>query len=212
MFPLEELTAYLAVALVLVAVPGPNTALIVAHSLAGGRRAGLATVAGVELGTLVHTAAAALGLSAMLTRSALAFGLVKWFGAAVLIVLGVRELMSRQGAPKPATRLESASLEPGRAMARAFVGNVLNPKVAIFFLAFLPQWVDPARGSAMVQFIVLGAILSALGSMCGVLLALAAAVAARHLGRHGTAFRWQRRLTGAVLIALGLRLAWQEAG
>ena len=210
-FELNQLLAYVAVAAVLIAVPGPNTALILAHSLAGGRRAGLATVVGVELGTLLHTVAAACGVSAAVARSALAFDVVKLVGAAVLVVLGLRELLGRAKSPGEALTGEPAQLGTGRALTRAFIGNVLNPKVAIFFLAFLPQWVDPARGSVLVQFLVLGGILSLLGLLTGAVLALAAAAAASRLTRHAGFWRWQRRLAGGVLIALGAHLARIEA-
>lgn len=210
MFPLDLLLSFLAVAALLVAVPGPNTALILAHSLVGGRRAGLATVVGVELGTLVHTAAAALGLSSAVAHSALAFDVVKLVGAGVLVVLGVRELIGRSESFDTRAANEQRRLGTGRACMRAFVGNVLNPKVAIFFLAFLPQWVNPTRGSVLLQFLVLGAILSAIGALCGAVLALAAGEAAKRLERHKSFWRWQKRVTGGVLIALGLHLARLE--
>ncbi len=203
MFEAEQLLGFLAAVTVLVLVPGPNTALILAHGLAGGRRAGLATVAGVELGTIVHTVAAAFGLSAVLSTSALAFDAVKLAGAAVLVVLGARELLR---AREPVSA-ESSTLGVGRALARALVGNVSNPKVAIFFLAFLPQWVDSARGPLLPQFLVLGAIVSAVGCIFGSAMALAAGALAPRLARHAAFWRWQRRVTGGVLVGIGLRMA-----
>lgn len=207
MFEADHLLGFLAAVAVLVLVPGPNTALILAHSLTGGRRAGLATVAGVELGTVVHTLAAAFGLSAVLSTSALAFDAVKLAGAAVLVFLGAREMLRAGGAFPTA----AATLGAGRALARAWVGNVLNPKVAIFFLAFLPQWVDPARGPLLPQFLVLGAIVSAFGAIVGSTMALAAGALAPRLERHAAFWRWQRRVTGGVLVAIGLRLATVRA-
>jgi threonine/homoserine/homoserine lactone efflux protein len=206
-FAADQLAGFLAAVTVLVLVPGPNTALILAHSLGGGRRAGLATVAGVELGTVVHTLAAAFGLSAVLSTSALAFDAVKLAGAGVLVFLGAREML-RAGERIPAA---GPALGVGRALARAVAGNVLNPKVAIFFLAFLPQWVDPARGALLPQFLVLGAIVSSVGWIFGSAMALAAGALAPRLERHAAFWRWQRRATGGVLMAIGLRLALTRA-
>jgi len=184
-------------------MPGPNTVLILAHSIGGGRRAGLATVAGVELGTLAHTAAAALGLSALLSRSALAFEVVRLVGASVLVILGALELL-REGEP---TSAAAPVLSVRRAFVRALVGNLLNPKVAIFFLAFLPQWVDPAHGTMVAQVLVLGAIVSAIGWLSGSMLALTAGAFAAELGRRDRFQRWRRRVGGFALTGLGLWMA-----
>jgi len=200
-----ELIGFVAAVTVLVIVPGPNTILILAHSASGGRLAGLATVLGVETGTLVHTGAAALGLSAVLSTSALAFDLVKYVGAAYLILLGLKALRGGSGA-----RLGSNSgnrLELSQAYWRALFTNVLNPKVAVFFLALLPQFVHPERGRLAVQFLVLGLIVSAVGLCFGSLLALAAGAVSAWLRRDAVA-RLLERLTGSVLLALGVHLAW----
>ena len=210
MFSLDELLTYIGVAALLVVVPGPNSALILAQTLEGGRRAGLATVAGVELGTLMHTVAASLGLSAVLMRSAVAFDLIKLLGAVVLVFLGLRELFGKNAASPAQSRDGSKTLGCGRALMRALIGNLLNPKVAMFFLAFLPQWVHPARGSVVVQFFVLGSILSLLGGTCGAVLALAAGQMVSHFAERMAIWRWQRRFTGMVLVGLGLRLIWLE--
>ena len=211
MFSPEQLLGYLAAVIVLVLVPGPNTALILTHSLGGGVRSGLATVAGVELATVVHTLAAALGLSAIVATSALAFDIVKLAGAAALIVMGIREIRAaRSGAGFTSTN-GSASVSGRTAILRALVGNMLNPKVAIFFLAFLPQWVEPARGSVAVQLVILGAIVSAVGAVFGCALAVTAGSLSRKLASHAAFWRWQRRVTGGLLVGLGLRLAWMRA-
>ena len=207
MFAADQLLGFLAAVAVLVLLPGPNTALILAHSLAGGRRAGLATVVGVELGNLVHTLAAALGLSAILATSAYAFDAVKLVGAAVLVLLGIREMLRSQ----PSTSAPAALLDPRRALLRALVGSVFNPKVAIFFLAFLPQWVDPERGPVLPQFLVLGAIVCLVGATFGTALSIAAGALVSRLRQHATFWRWQRRLTGGLLVGLGLRLATARA-
>lgn len=204
MFDRAQLIGFVAAVAVLVIVPGPNTILILAHSLGGGRRAGLATVLGVETGTLVHTGAAAFGLSAVLSTSAVAFDLVKYAGAAYLALLGIRALAGRGRVV-----LVSASPVPmglSRAFGRAVVTNVLNPKVALFFLALLPQFVRPERGPLVLQFLVLGLVVSAVGLCFGSVLAVAAGTLRRWLSRDVVARRLER-LTGGVLLGLGVRLA-----
>lgn len=204
MFDGAQLGGFVAAVAVLVIVPGPNTVLILAHSLGGGRPAGLATVLGVETGTLVHTVAAALGLSAALSTSTLAFDLVKYVGATSLIFLGVRALRARGRMPLALPCPVPLSL--GQAFGRAVLTNVLNPKVALFFLAFLPQFVHPERGSLVLQFLVLGLIVSAMGLCFGTALAVAAGTFSLWL-RQGAVAKGQERLTGVVLLGLGVRLA-----
>jgi threonine/homoserine/homoserine lactone efflux protein len=200
---------FVAAAVVLVLVPGPNTLLILAHSLGSGRRAGLATVLGVETATLVHTGAAALGLSAVLSTSALSFGLMRGVGAAYLVVLGLRGLLgARRGLLAP------DGVKPVRltqAYSRAVLTNLLNPKVALFFLPLLPQFVNPEGGNVVLQFGILGLTLSAVGLCFGSALAIATGAIGDWLGRDAVA-SWLNRLTGGVLLVLGLRLALMVRG
>jgi RhtB (resistance to homoserine/threonine) family protein len=205
MFDATQILGFLAAVLVLVLVPGPNTMLILAHSVAGGRAAGLATVLGVEVGTVVHTLAAAFGLSAILATSALAFDVLKYAGAAYLVYVGLSELRRGRAAAGDAVH-DAPDLPLHAFFRRAVLGNVVNPKVALFFLAFLPQFVRPERGHVVLQFAVLGLIVSAVGLCFGSLLALAAGAVSGWLRREVVA-RWQHRLTGSVLLGLGLRLA-----
>ncbi len=147
-------------ALALFIIPGPAVLYIITRSLAGGRRAGLVSVAGIHMGSLVHIAAAIAGLSALLATSAVAFATVKWAGAAFLVYLGVRAFLNRADTGAHPTAPQPAPL---RAVFRqGFVVNALNPKTAIFFLAFVPQFVDPARGTTN-QILVLSALFIALG-------------------------------------------------
>lgn len=199
-----QLAVFVGMVAVLVIVPGPNTVLILGNSLAGGRSAGLATVLGVETGTAVHTAAAALGVSSVLASSAAAFTVLKYAGAAYLIYMGLQAFVGPHralGEPSP-----EGHARLGPAFRRAAVANVLNPKVAVFFLALLPQFVNPERGHLVLQFTVLGAIVSAVGLTFGSLLALVAARMRGWLRREAIA-RWQGRMTGGVLVALGVQLA-----
>lgn len=207
LFDAPTLLAYLAAAAVLVLIPGPGTAWIVAQSAAGGTARGVRAGLGLETATLIHAAAAGLGLSAVLATSALAFEIVKYAGAAYLIWLGIKAWRT----PAPTTDAGAPRAEAARGVyLRSVVTGLLNPKVALFFLAFLPQFVRPERGWVWVQFLVLGALLSAIGFLHSLMLS----VAVGQLGRRVRlrASRWKERLLGTVFIGLGVRLAFQQRG
>jgi len=168
----STLAAFAAAAFVLIAVPGPNMIYLVARSLSEGRRAGLLSALGIETGTLVHTTAAAVGLSALLASSATAFAVVKYAGAAYLVYLGLRTLLARDGGSER-TAAAPPRLSGRHVYRQALLTQVLNPKVAIFFLAFLPQFVDPDRPAAT-QILALGSVLVVMGLVIGIATALAA--------------------------------------
>ncbi|HVP60463.1 MAG TPA: LysE family translocator [Myxococcaceae bacterium] len=207
LFDAATFGTYLGAAAALVAAPGPGQALVMARTLQGGVRAGLLTSVGLNLGTLAHTVAAALGLSALLLASATAFTVVKLAGAVYLIVLGTRMIAGTLGArpvavPDRATE-GTPRVQRSRLLAHGALTGVLNPKVAVFFLAFLPQFVRPERGGVFLQFAVLGGVLATLGVIGDALVAVLAA----RTGRRLAAGAWRERITGGVLVALGLRLA-----
>jgi threonine/homoserine/homoserine lactone efflux protein len=187
-------------ALALLAIPGPAVLYIVVQSADQGRRAGLASVAGVHLGTLVHVAAASAGLSAVIVASSLAFSAVKYAGAAYLVYLGVRKLLDRDAQ----TRVERTREPLHRAFVRGTIVNALNPKTALFFLAFLPQFVAPDRGGVWSQALVLGFVFVGLGLVTDSLYALAAGTVAGLLRRKRNAVRYG---SGIVFIALGATAA-----
>jgi threonine/homoserine/homoserine lactone efflux protein len=193
-------------AILLLLTPGPAVLYIVARSVEQGRIAGLASAFGITTGTLVHVLAAALGLSALLASSALAFGLVKFAGAAYLIYIGVRRILERTDSPAA-----KAELLPRRSLGRlyrdGFVVNLLNPKTALFFLAFLPQFVDSSRGAVAFQIVFLGLLFTAMGLTSDGLYALVAGSAGRWVKRNGRYLRWERYVTGSVFIGLGLTAA-----
>ncbi|HEX5505163.1 MAG TPA: LysE family translocator [Thermomicrobiales bacterium] len=197
-----HLGLFLAAALVLAVSPGPGLLYVLARSLRGGRRAGLASSGGTALGGLGHVVAAAFGLSAILAASALAFGVVKYVGAAYLIVLGLRTLFSQEDA-HPAAPLAG---DARRAFRQGVVTEALNPKTALFFLAFLPQFVDPAA-PAVPQFLLLGAISVALNSGADVVVALLAGPIGGRLWASARRRRGQRLVAGGVLIGLGAYVA-----
>ncbi|TML04521.1 MAG: LysE family translocator [Actinobacteria bacterium] len=187
-------------AVALLLVPGPAVLYVVVQSAEQGRRVGLASVAGIHLGTLVHVAAATVGLSALIVASAVAFSAVKYAGAAYLIYLGVRRLLARDEVVESGRRRESLR----RAFARGIVVNVLNPKTALFFLAFLPQFVDPDRGGVWSQVLVLGLVFVGLGLISDSLYALAAGTVGGLLRRRRCALRYG---SGVVFIGLGAAAA-----
>jgi threonine/homoserine/homoserine lactone efflux protein len=199
-----SLGIFVAAAVVLLLTPGPAVLYIVARSIDQGRRAGLVSMLGVHAGTLVHVAAAAAGLSAVLAASATAFGVVKYLGAAYLVYLGVRRLLS----PTAAAAAGSVRApELRRAFVDGVVVNVLNPKTALFFLAFLPQFVDPSRGQVGAQILTLGGIFVALGLFTDGAYALTAGTAGRWLRGHPRFLAGERWVSGSMYIGLGVAAA-----
>jgi threonine/homoserine/homoserine lactone efflux protein len=201
---------FVAAALALLLVPGPAVFYVVACGVEGGRVAGLVSCLGVEVGILAHAAFAAVGLSAVPASSATAFAVVKWLGAAYLIWLGLKRLLGRDEEDAP------AAVEPeplSRLFAQGMIVRVLNPKVALFFLAFLPQFVDSSRGDAWMQILVLGATLAVLGLLTDGLCALLGGTASAALRRRGGRFRRvQRYFSGGIYLALGAASAASGSG
>jgi threonine/homoserine/homoserine lactone efflux protein len=195
---------FVAAALALLLVPGPAVIYVVARSVSGGRLTGLVSVLGIELGTLLHVAFAAAGLSAIVASSVVAFSVVRWLGAAYLVYLGLRQILGR-GGDGDEEPLSSGGDETNlRVFSQSVLVQVLNPKVALFFLAFLPQFVDPSRGAAWTQVVVLGATLAFLGLFTDGLYALLGGTAAGWIRNRGPGLRRAGRyVTGGIYIALG---------
>jgi len=195
---------FVAAAVVLLITPGPAVLYIVTRSVEQGRLAGLVSALGVHVGTLVHVAAAALGVSALLVSSALAFDVVKYLGAIYLVYIGVRKLMGWDQA-------SGGQVVAPRSLRRLFgqgvVVNILNPKTALFFLAFLPQFVDVSKGAVGFQVLVLGMIFVALGVLSDGLYAVAAGTAGGWLKRDGRVLRAERYVGGTVFVSLGVTAA-----
>lgn len=209
MFESSALLLFVIATLGLLIVPGPAVLYIVARGIDQGRLAGLVSVLGIQTGTLFHVTAAALGLSAVLVSSALAFNAVKLLGAAYLVGLGVRKLRGKDWAA-PTTAVERQRLtriSMMRVYRQGVVVNVLNPKTALFFFAFLPQFVDPARGPAAAQIFTLGLIFVMLGLCSDGTYALLAGTVGGWLKGRGGFWRGQRLFAGGVYIALGVSTA-----
>lgn len=200
----HSLLLFVGAGLLLNVTPGPDLLYILGRSVSQGRAAGVLSAAGIGAGCIVHVAGAALGLSTLLLALPHAYDAVRWAGAAYLVLLGVRALRSR------GTTLEAQPLPPvsaRRAFWQGVLTNVLNPKVALFFLAFLPQFADPSRGPLAPQLLLLGAIFTVNGTLVCVAFALFAAEVGAWLRRRYAVSRWLDRATGVLFVALGLRLA-----
>lgn len=201
-----NLGLFISAALVLLLVPGPAVLYIFARSIEQGRTAGLISILGIHTATLVHVAAASVGLSALLASSALAFSIIKYAGAAYLIWLGFKKLFG------PAQVADATAVLPRRSRARlfreGFIVNLLNPKTALFFLAFLPQFVEVERGHLAMQIAFLGMLFTAIGFVTDSFYALAAGTAGNWLKRSPGYLKAERWVSGAVFIGLGLTAAF----
>lgn len=209
MADIHTLIVFLLVSFVLLVTPGPAVLYIVAQGLDTGRAASLVATLGVAVGTFCHVAAAALGLSALLVSSALAFNVLKYAGAAYLIYLGIRTLMTgARGRPTEIVKAKTLR----RIWSEGVLLQVLNPKIALFFFAFLPQFVDPSRGGVTSQFFVLGLIFVGLSILTDGLYALSSGAARKWLRQDQLFVRGQRYLTGGILIGLGVATAVTGSG
>jgi threonine/homoserine/homoserine lactone efflux protein len=201
---LPNLPVFLLATLALLLTPGPAVLYIVARSLDQGRLAGFVSVLSIEVGNSVHVLAAALGLSAILVSSAVAFSIVKYAGAAYLIYLGVRRLLRRAEAQPPAS-VQRKSL--GQIFRQGVWVAVLNPKTALFFFAFLPQFVDPSRGAVTRQLLTLGSLFVLMAIFTDSFYAMLAGSAGNWLKNSRSFLRLERYLVGSIYIGLGLMAA-----
>jgi threonine/homoserine/homoserine lactone efflux protein len=205
----SSLLLFVSAALVLLAIPGPAVLHVTSRSIGQGRAAGFVSALGIGVGTLVHVAAAAVGLSALLVSSATAFGAVKYLGAAYLIYLGVQKLRTKESfdlsQEAPRTRLS-------RIFGQGIIVNILNPKTALFFFAFLPQFVDASRGAVALQILFLGTLFAVMGITSDTLWALFAGTVAQHLKGHARWLNTQRYVSGGMLISLGVATAFAGSG
>ena len=201
---LSQLTLFVAGAFIIIVIPGPNIFYLIARSIHQGRLAGLVSVLGIEAATLVHICAATLGLTSLLLSSAIAFTVVKYAGAAYLIYLGIRKLLERQG-----EQLEALRTTEGlkRIFIQGFIVNLLNPKTAMFFLAFLPQFVDARNESATLQILSFGAILVILAIAVEVAYVLFSSQLRSWLRGNRRYNNSRRYLAGGAYIGLGLTTA-----
>ena len=210
MLGIHDLPLFVASGLLLNITPGVDSLLIMTRSASQGWRAGSAAALGVGAGTVVHVLAGALGLSALLSASAAAFALLKYAGAAYLVYLGLGLLFKRQADSSAAITAPSAPLPYRRIFLQGLTTNVLNPKVALFFLAFVPQFISADAPSKPLAFIVLGTIFNLNSMIWCHLLALGTAGASRRLRFSRRLQLWLNRAIGALFLSFGLKLALAE--
>lgn len=214
----QHLLIFMAAGLVLNLTPGPDVMFIIANAVRGGLRAGLAAALGISAGCLVHVAAAALGVSALLAASATAFAVLKWVGAVYLVWVGVQmlrgalrlnatKLVASNNTSTSAGGQFSAQIPVATVFRRGFLTNVLNPKVALFFLAFVPQFIAPGTAHTGWVFLALGGLFTFNGLLVCAGWAVAAAWAAQRAGALQRALRWLDGVAGGLFVAFGVRLA-----
>jgi threonine/homoserine/homoserine lactone efflux protein len=202
--PLSSIALFMASAFVLLITPGPAVLYIVARSIDQGRLAGIVSALGIGTGALVHTAAAALGLSALLVSSALAFNVVRYVGAAYLVYLGIQKFREHTS---PVQITDQPPKKLSRIYSQGVIVNVLNPKAALFFFAFLPQFVDPANGSVTTQILLLGFIFVTMALFSDSTYALLAGTIGHWLRNSRRFMQGQRYFAGTVYLALGITTA-----
>ena len=207
MIDLSTLIAYIAVVLGFVFIPGPATLLTIARATSSGTKVGIATGAGIAAGDIFHTVMAMLGISAIIATSATLFSIVKYIGAAYLVYLGIRAIIEKTPADPAAGAL---AISADKAFRQAVLTEVLNPKTALFFLAFLPQFVRPENGTVMLQLAVLGIVFVVLGLFSTIVFAVSAGRLGSFLRRNSTVLKWQGKVVGGIYCALGVRLALQQ--
>jgi threonine/homoserine/homoserine lactone efflux protein len=220
MFGIHDLTLFIISGLLLNIMPGPDSLLIMARSATQGWRAGCAAALGIGAGTMVHVTAAAVGLSALLSTSAMAFSVVKWVGAAYIVYVGIGMLRAKLKpeaepgdspggtVPSPSPLVPATSYR--RIFAQGFLTNVLNPKVALFFLAFVPQFISADSPNKALAFLILGCIFNFNGMLWCNGLAVFTAFASARLKVQPLVALWLNRVTGGLFLALGARLALSE--
>jgi threonine/homoserine/homoserine lactone efflux protein len=212
MFGIHDLWLFVVSGLVLNITPGPDTAYIVGRSAQFGWRGGAAAALGICTGCLVHIFGCAIGLSALLAASATAFTLVKWLGAAYLSFIGIRLLLARETAPGETEPSRRADVTPlSKVFWQGALTNILNPKVALFFLAFLPQFVDGQSPHKALAFLALGMIFICNSTLWCLGVAAVSARTARHFRQSSRTMRWINRALGAMFVYLGARIAMAQA-
>lgn len=201
------LITYLAILLGFVLIPGPAVLLTLARATRSGTRVGLATGVGIAAGDFVHTIFAAVGISAIVMASALLFTIVKYLGAAYLVYLGLKAIFKKVNPNMP---VSVKTLDAKTAFRQAIILEILNPKSAMFFLAFLPQFVNPANGSIALQLTTLGLLFVFMGLLSTTVVAISAGRIGRFFQRNPIVMRWQDKVVGSIYCGLGIRLAFQE--
>ena len=212
MFGTHDLALFIVSGLLLNMAPGPDSILVMTRSATQGWRAGSAAALGIGAGIFVHIFAAALGLSALLATSTAAFAVVKYVGAAYLLYIGLAMMRAKPASAAVAPLELPTALSYRRIFAQGFLTNVLNPKVAIFFLAFVPQFIDPQAPNKALAFIVLGCIFNFNGVLWCHFLAVSSALASQRFQANRWLVLWLNRLIGGLFVSFGIKLALARQG
>jgi len=211
MFDLTRITLFLTAALLLAIAPGPGMLYVLARSLAGGKREGVLSALGTFLGGMVHVFAAALGVSIILAKSALAFAAVKYVGAAYLCFLGVRMIVDARREKTAPDEIAVATAPARNPLWQGVATEVLNPKTALFFLSFIPQFVSRGNGHVFLQFVTLGTVSVVLNTTADLIVIALAGPLGERIRSSAVFRRRQRTVTGAIMIGLGTYLATSES-
>ena len=204
-----NLAAFLLVAVVMMLIPGPDMAFIISRSVSGGKKQGIATAFGMQLGFIFHILIAVCGLSAILMTSSTAFQIVKYAGAVYLIYLGIKTIKEKQDVTVDTQQKVYDST--WQSFSQGAITNILNPKNALFFLTFLPQFITTTNGNTAFQFIFLGVLFGVIGLIFDVLLIFLAISLKERFSKNPKMLDWQKNMSGAVLIILGLILAFEKS-
>lgn len=207
MIDLSYFSAFLLTSLVILIAPGPDMAFIISRSVGEGRNAGIATALGMQVGVLVHICLAAFGLSAILMTSVWAFQIIKYIGAAYLIYLGIQSLKREKSINIIS---EKNTINAPKAFIQGAITDIFNPKVALFFLTFLPQFINPQISNSFEQFFIFGIIFSVMGLVVDIVTSILASSLRQVLSKNKGALRWQQRISGFSLIGLGTWLALEK--
>lgn len=202
------LITYVAIVLGFVFIPGPATLLTVARATTSGTRVGIATGAGITVGDIVHTLLAIVGVSAIIATSAVLFSIIKYLGAAYLVYLGIKAIIEKS--PTSLGGKGQLPITAPQAFRQAVLAELLNPKTALFFLAFLPQFVKPENGAVIIQLSILGVLFAFIGLFSTVVFAVSAGSLGNFLRRSPKVLKWQGKIVGSIYCALGIRIALQE--
>ncbi|KQL19764.1 LysE family translocator [Cytobacillus solani] len=207
MFTLSTLSTFIVIVIGLFLIPGPAVILIATRTAQSGRKAGIIAGLGIATGDIIHTLFAAIGLSAILMTSSLAFNFVKIIGAVYLIYLGLRAILEK---PTDLQLPNDSQKKTSNTYSQAIFIEVLNPKTALFFLSFLPQFVHPEQGSSFLQFLILGLIFVLLGAIYTTIVAMSIQLLSRLVKRISWIGHWSSRIVGVIYISLGLKVAFQS--
>lgn len=207
MFTISTLSSFVVIVLGLFVIPGPAVLLVATRTAQNGRKAGVMSGLGIATGDLIHTLFTAVGLSAILMTSAMAFNIVKFVGAAYLVYLGIRAILEKTTGNQLQNATPESKLSP---YSQAILIEVLNPKTALFFLSFLPQFVNPSHGSSLLQLLTLGLIFVMLSAIYTTFFAISVRLIMRVTKRISWIGRWTGKIVGIIYIALGLKVATQN--